>query len=149
MKLYPANVHPTPILLFPDKLNIEKAKSPAPANVTNTDNFLVLNLRINSIYNMFPMYSKNKDQKGPFNGNISPFPLISVKLPGLEGIKKKGRRAATTTDKIETSEPSHFSHPCMQKVITPSIVPIMTIGWRRINLFFMKSLFFILFHLSS
>ncbi len=47
--------------------------SPIPANTTSTVRAFVDNLRINNAYSMFPIYSKNKDQLGPFKGTSHRF----------------------------------------------------------------------------
>ena len=123
--------------------------SPIPANTTSTVRAFVDNLRINNAYSMFPIYSKNKDQLGPFKGYISPFPRTSGPAPGATGIKNIPISIASITIEMETCEPSHFSQPCMQNVMLPKTAPRTTIGCKRINLRLKKSFVFIVFQRSS
>ena len=111
---------------------------------------LVENRRINRAYRIFPIYSKNKDQLGPFKGYISPFPRTSEPEPGTAGIKKRLRSNASITIDMLTCVPSHFSQPCIQNVIAPKTAPRITIGCKRINLRLKKSfVFIVVFQRSS
>ena len=87
--------------------------NPIPANPTSTVSTFVGNRRRNRAYSIFPIYSKNKDQLGPFRGYISPFPRTSGPVPGTAGIKKSPISMASITMDMETGVPSHFSEPCI------------------------------------
>ena len=80
---------------------------------------------------MLPMYSKNNDHAGPFNGNISPLPRTSCIAPGQAGIKQQVKRKATTTPAVGVTEPSHFTPPCNKNVVRPIMAPITIMGCRR------------------
>ncbi len=55
------------------------------------------------------MYSKNKDQLGPFKGNISPTPLISV--PGVDGINSMFKNVVISKAQTATFDTSHTEQP--------------------------------------
>ena len=149
IRLYSSIVHPTPRWPAPEKLNIANEANPIPANTTSAVSAFVDIRRINNAYIIFPIYSKNKDQLGPFKGYISPFPRISGPEPGTAGIKKRLISKASITMDMETCVPSHFSHPCIQNAITPKTAPRTTIGCKRINRRLIKSFVVMVFHRSS
>ena len=95
------------------------------------------------------MYSKNNDQLGPFNGNISPLPRTSCIAPGQAGIKQQVSRNAKTTPVAGVIDPSHLAQPPKRKVTVPMIAPMIIIGCKRTKRRLKKSPNDILFQRSS
>ncbi len=103
------SVSEKPAQISPKGPNIAKAANPIPNKATSPANTLVENLRIINAYRILPMYSKNNDQLGPFNGNISPSPLTSC--PGMAGINKAFKRVAIASEENVTLVTSQTEHP--------------------------------------
>lgn len=98
---------------------------------------------------MLPIYSKKSDQVGPLRGNISLLPRTSAPVPGKAGNRNRCKSMANITNESDTLVPSHCTLPWIRKVITPSTVPMMIMGCRRIKRRLKKSFLPILPHRSS
>ena len=106
---------PTPRCPAPEKLNIANEANPIPAKTISAISAFVDIRRINKAYIIFPIYSKNKDQLGPFKGKHL---TISTDLRPGTGYSRYQKRLiskASITMDIETCVPSHFSHPFVYK----------------------------------
>src|SRR5690606_3116764 len=86
-----------------------KEANPHPARKTRTANARVGNRRRNNTYKILPIYSKNRDQLGPFKGYISPTPRISK--PVVTGINSAFNIVDTKSNVTGTTDTSHTSQP--------------------------------------
>ena len=96
-----------PILGIADKR--ANTASPHPADNTNTERTFVESLCRKNAYRILPIYSKNRDQLGPFRGYISPTPRISI--PGVAGIRKVFISVASINAIADTCETSQTEQP--------------------------------------
>ena len=83
--------------------------SPQPADNTNMERTFVESLCRKNAYRILPIYSKNKDQLGPFRGYISPTPRISI--PGVAGIRRTFISVAIISATTGTCETSQTEQP--------------------------------------
>ena len=81
-----SSVKAKPTHISPSGPQRANTASPHPADNTNTERTFVESLCRKNAYRILPIYSKNRDQLGPFRGYISPTPRISI--PGVAGIRK-------------------------------------------------------------
>ena len=104
-----SSVKAKPTHISPSGPQRANTASPHPADNTNTERTFVESLCKKNAYRILPIYSKNRDQLGPFRGYISPTPRISI--PGVAGIRKAFISVASINAIADTCETSQTEQP--------------------------------------